>query len=304
MRRKLPWFEIALGIVLLSAYLYAALSDAYNMPNRWFIRDDAYYYFKVAQNISEGHGSTFDGIHLTNGYHPLWLLVSVPIFALARYDIILPLRVLVMVSGVLQVATALLIYRLVRSLLSESVAVAAAAYWAFNSYILVFLYRTGVEANIALFFIVLLLVLLYRMETARRTASPTTRQLTILAIVAALVVFSRLDLVFFAVVVGIWVVLRESPLRYLLPLDALAIVFSTVAAFLLRLGLPGYYDASNAAVIMLVLAVIIKIAVFYAAGLCQRFAGWLSRSMLIRAGIATLISGVILSVAMLAGNAL
>ena len=81
----------------MSISLYAALSDAQNLSWRWFTRDDAYYYFKVAQNISEGHGSTFDGIDLTNGYHPLWMLVCIPIFALARFDLILPLRVLLLV---------------------------------------------------------------------------------------------------------------------------------------------------------------------------------------------------------------
>src|SRR5512140_650811 len=110
MRKRLPWFEIALAVVVLSAYLYSALSDAYNLPNRWFIRDDAYYYFKVAQNISEGHGSTFDGIHATNGYHPLWMLICVPIFALARFDLILPLRILVLVTGMLQASTAILLF--------------------------------------------------------------------------------------------------------------------------------------------------------------------------------------------------
>src|SRR5512142_282457 len=113
MRRKLPWFEIALSLVFLSAYIFAACSDAYNLPNRWFIRDDAYYYFKVAQNISQGLGSTFDGIHSTNGYHPLWMLICVPIFALARFDLILPLRVLVIVTGILQLGAALLLYRLI-----------------------------------------------------------------------------------------------------------------------------------------------------------------------------------------------
>src|SRR5512135_1527600 len=118
MRRKLPWFEIALAIVFLSASVYAAVSDAYNLPNRWFIRDDAYYYFKVAQNISEGHGSTFDGIHPTNGYHPLWMLICIPIFALARFDLILPLRALVLVIGLLQVGTTILLFRLVRRTIS------------------------------------------------------------------------------------------------------------------------------------------------------------------------------------------
>jgi hypothetical protein len=87
--KKFPWFETILIIVVMSISLYAALSDPQNMSWQWFTRDDAYYYFKVAQNISEGHGSTFDGINRTNGYHPLWMLICIPIFALARFDLIL-----------------------------------------------------------------------------------------------------------------------------------------------------------------------------------------------------------------------
>ncbi|MCP5026039.1 MAG: hypothetical protein GY929_07105 [Actinomycetia bacterium] len=43
--------------------------------------DDAWYYAQVAANVADGNGSTFDGINTTNGYHPLWLLFSVPFFA-------------------------------------------------------------------------------------------------------------------------------------------------------------------------------------------------------------------------------
>ena len=43
--------------------------------------DDAFYYFGIARNVARGHGSTFDGIDPTNGYHPLWMLISVPVFA-------------------------------------------------------------------------------------------------------------------------------------------------------------------------------------------------------------------------------
>jgi hypothetical protein len=41
-----------------------------------FFDDDYFYYLRVARNIAAGHGSTFDGTHLTNGYHPLWMLVN------------------------------------------------------------------------------------------------------------------------------------------------------------------------------------------------------------------------------------
>ncbi len=42
--------------------------------------DDGYYYLQIAWHISEGHGTTFDGINFTNGYYPLWLLLLVPLF--------------------------------------------------------------------------------------------------------------------------------------------------------------------------------------------------------------------------------
>lgn len=50
--------------------------------------DDAYYYFGIARNVADGHGSTFDGINQTNGYHPLWLALSVPFFAIGLDDLV------------------------------------------------------------------------------------------------------------------------------------------------------------------------------------------------------------------------
>ena len=44
--------------------------------------DDAYYYFQIARRVLVGQGSTFDGVNLTNGYHPLWLIACLPAFAL------------------------------------------------------------------------------------------------------------------------------------------------------------------------------------------------------------------------------
>lgn len=302
MRKKLPWFEIILSIVFLGAYVYAALSDGYNLPNRWFIRDDAYYYFKVAQNISEGHGSTFDGIHPTNGYHPLWMLVCIPIFALARYDLILPLRVLVLVTGALQIATAILLYRLLRSVISTPVAMLAAAYWVFDSYILVFLYKTGVESSIALFFIALLLFLVHRFEKSWRLAKPSESELCVLGVVAALAVFSRLDLIFFALIMGVWIVLRQSALRYLLPLDMLAIFVSTLAAFLARLGFAVYYEAVTAAIAMAIIGMIIKIPALYVLGLYQPPSSWKPLRFLLQLVLAALIGSAVMSVLLIVAS--
>ncbi|HSR21700.1 MAG TPA: hypothetical protein VLL49_12370, partial [Anaerolineales bacterium] len=261
------WFEIALAVIVLSATLFAAFSDAYNLPNRWFIRDDAYYYFKVAQNISEGRGSTFDGIHITNGYHPLWLAISVPIFALARIDLILPLRILALLIGALQAATAILLYRLIRDTISEVAGVLAACFWAFNTHILVFLYKTGVESSVTLFLVLVLLHALHRFEKTWRTRPPSLRQIAGLAALAVLVTFGRLDLAFFCLIVGIWIVFRDTPARFYLPFDLLALVIATVSAFVMRLGFAAYYDSQQAVTIMLVAEIVCKIPVFFLFGL-------------------------------------
>ena len=48
--------------------------------------DDAFYYFGIARNVAHGHGSTFDGIDPTNGYHPLWMLMAVPVYLVGLDD--------------------------------------------------------------------------------------------------------------------------------------------------------------------------------------------------------------------------
>jgi len=265
--RRLPWFEIAIILALLSINGYAACSDAYNLPNNWFTRDDAYYYFKVAQNISEGHGSTFDGINPTNGYHPLWMLVSIPVFALARFDLILPLRILILLLAGMRAATSILLFRLLKDSLSHPIAILGALYWAFDLHIHWTVYQQGLETGVAALTLVLFLYLLHRFERDRKTAPPKLKQIATLATVATLVMFSRLDLVFLAGLFGLWIVFREWPLRYLLPLDIALLTLSGLGAFILRIGLPEYYLYTDAALITLGLSLALKIPLFYFLGL-------------------------------------
>src|SRR6266508_1727367 len=149
--KRFPWFEVILIIVVASISIYGALADGQNFSRRWFTRDDAYYYFKVAQNISEGHGSTFDGINKTNGYHPLWMLICVPVFALARFDLILPLRILFVMMNGLSLATAILFYKLIGRVFAPAIGAMAALYWVFSTDVLKRFYQQGLETGIAAF---------------------------------------------------------------------------------------------------------------------------------------------------------
>ncbi len=268
--KRFPWFETILILVVMSISLYAAFSDAQNFSWRWFTRDDAYYYFKVAQNISEGHGSTFDGVNPTNGYHPLWMLICIPIFALVRFDLILPLRLLLLVMSGLSVATGILLYRLVGRIFTPAIGAIAALFWVFSHDVLVILYQNGLESGIAALFVVLLVYKLYEFELSWRKDEISKKQIITLAGIAALAMFSRLDLVFFAGTVGIWVVFRGRPARFFLPLDISSIVVLTLLAFIIRIDVPGYYNDVAVALTMLALSLTVKIPAAFLFGLYQR----------------------------------
>jgi len=47
------------------------------------VPDDAFYYFQTARHIVAGNGSTFDGTYPANGYHPVWMILVLPIAVFA-----------------------------------------------------------------------------------------------------------------------------------------------------------------------------------------------------------------------------
>ncbi len=293
--KHLPWFEITILLLLMGINGHAAFSDAYNLPNNWFTRDDAYYYFKVAQNISEGQGSTLDGINPTNGYHPLWMMVCVPIFAFARFNLILPLRILILVLAMLRAATSILLYKFLKNIVAQPIAILGTLYWAFNYYIHAIAYQQGLETGLAAFCLVLFLFSLHRFERSRIDAFAETtfeklKRIAILAISAILVTFSRLDLVFLMCLFGLWIVFRNSPIRYLLPLDILVLTLSSVSAFIIRTGLPDYYQYSEMAIAMLLISLVLNISLNYFLGLYEHPRSYSVSLLLKRSAIAIGIS--------------
>lgn len=263
-------FEILLTLVLLAIHIYAATADAYTFPNNWFKRDDAYYYFKVAQNISEGFGSSFDQINLTNGYHPLWMIVCIPIFALARFDVILPLRVLLIVIALMQITTSILLYRLIKKYLSNATAILVASFWSFNFYIHSTVYQMGLETPIAALSIVTLIYKLSQFEETWRKEKVTLKQIAWLGFLSAIVMFSRLDLVFLAFLIGIWILFRGNVIRYLLPLDMLIIFVSMSASVLLRTDFNAYnFIYAPSAIEATLIALLVKLLSLYFFGAYQ-----------------------------------
>ncbi len=67
--------QLAAILLFFGIALVLALPLVSRLPWMIFVQDDFFYYLKVAQNIAQGHGSTFNSLVATNGYQPLWLVV-------------------------------------------------------------------------------------------------------------------------------------------------------------------------------------------------------------------------------------
>ncbi|MBN1164435.1 MAG: glycosyltransferase family 39 protein [Candidatus Krumholzibacteriota bacterium] len=76
------WFFLA---IIFGIMLFNLFSDNLNIIQR-YIGDDAFFYLVIARNFSRGIISSFDGLHYTNGYHPLWMVLSAGIARLISDD--------------------------------------------------------------------------------------------------------------------------------------------------------------------------------------------------------------------------
>ncbi len=125
-------------------HFYIAFSPRSSMMN-WYLIDDAFYYFQVARHVVAGHGFTFDGINLSNGFHPLWMVVNLPIFAVAGRVDFLPLRIIILVSALLTLSSGILLYQLLKTHLSSLTALLTLTVWLFYWPIHTIVTQSGME---------------------------------------------------------------------------------------------------------------------------------------------------------------
>jgi hypothetical protein len=156
------------------------------------LEDDFFYYAQAARNVVGLGSSTFDGMHLTNGYHPLWMLLLVVLTWLARlcggsvYAFAIGLETLQLA---VVLATAYFGYQLARRFCGVMTSICiqlVLASWA------LVLARSGMEASLTV--ASCLGLLLYRL---REEFSWSPRSSFGYAMLASVVVLSRLDSVLF-----------------------------------------------------------------------------------------------------------
>ena len=153
-----------------------------------FAQDDFYYYLVVARNLAHGLSSTFDGTTLTNGYHPVYLVVLWGASYFAQ-----SLRAVFGFLAVLDTLSAVATFLAARSLFRR----VAHDPWLSNglAMLIVFLcdYKLYHQMEVTL---TLPLGMLFLTQLARKPSRMNKLALALLGLTAAITVLSRLDSVF------------------------------------------------------------------------------------------------------------
>lgn len=154
--------------------------------------DDASYYFVIAENLLRSGRSTFDGITITNGYHPLWFLLDllfVGLSGLQRHTYVVALVIFCACLAVVHAALLRqLLSRLIRSSLVADVIVLFVVLRCLK------LSFCGMECAIAMPLLAGCALLTLQLLTVQKNRLP---ELAALGFVVALTALARLDAILF-----------------------------------------------------------------------------------------------------------
>ena len=120
--------------------------------------DDAFYYFTIARNIARGLGVSFDGIWPTNGFHPLYAGLLIPLFRSFPTSPDLVVRISLSILMLFNLLTSLPLYFTVKQVSGPQAGLFAVVLWLFNPWVLIFSLG-GVESSLYLFFVAVSLLL-------------------------------------------------------------------------------------------------------------------------------------------------
>ncbi len=177
-------------LVILAFHLAVAWQDLGTLARNGFLYDDGFYAFKIAKNIADGNGATFDGIHPTTGFQPLYVLLLVPAFALSGDNLVAPIYIALSLLAIFTCLTAYFIYRICMRYVGWRSSLVAALIWAFSP-IVTKQSANGLETALASLLIAVSVY--YYLERIRSVENPGAGRFMILGIVLGLMVLARID---------------------------------------------------------------------------------------------------------------
>jgi hypothetical protein len=196
----------------------------------YLFADDAFYYLDIARNSIGRYGFTFDGQYITNGFHPLWqyLLVGLGKLHIVDYSNRTGTLLRVFYANTLILGLGAAVFcaacaRYLRQPLLALLTVAPGLFWMLGApitaiYFATWYYANGMESALALLCFSVAL-LLYHQDDQNNL------RLAFVAFWLGLAVLARLDDIFIAASIAIWILLKtpaQERFRKLLALSPIA----------------------------------------------------------------------------------
>jgi hypothetical protein len=181
-----------LALLLVGGLLRLSLAwqSVPDLTLRGNLYDDSFYSLQIARNLATGLGPTFDGVHLTNGFQPLYVFLLVPVFAIAGDDPVLPVHVALTYLSILGTLSAVVLFVLLRRYVGRALALLGAGFWLLSPTIM----RhdlNGLETAQAAFFVALSIY--WYVARFRGVERPSRRNVILMGVFLGLAVFSRVD---------------------------------------------------------------------------------------------------------------
>ena len=193
--------KIVAGITAVAGILVLLQGTRFFILN---VPDDGYYYLVVARNLAKGMGSTFDGVSLTNGYHPLLAFLLAGIFHVIPEIPLGDLRVAIALGILFHLLTGWILVLAMRRIgAAEHAELAGILYW-LNPY--AFLRSFGnMEPPLYALCLTMLLYLLLRFTADFKRPGGKILVPVLLGLVAGLTLLARTDAIFLVPLVGLYV---------------------------------------------------------------------------------------------------
>jgi hypothetical protein len=213
------WFERATTACwVMLGLIYAIEAATIVRANRLWLAhrmpDDALYYLETARHMARGQGPTFDGLHRTNGFHPLWQAMAAVLALLFPQGGDTLLKAALLTNLALSLAAVILVFRLLRGVVG-SLAASAAAVVSVHSTLALWSWVNGMESAAVLAALAVLMTALDRFDRRRDLHAAAFA-----GGASALVVLARVDMATVIWLVPVWMAWRSRHQRGLMVMAA------------------------------------------------------------------------------------
>lgn len=205
MNRRLLYTILLIGFVI---RIILSFSIEYSITHG-ISSDDSYYYFRIAQNIASGYGSTFDQINKTNGYQPLVLWFLVIIYSIFKYDLLTPVIISQIILSIISTFAAYLTYRFVKKISDNEFAAVLSVVFLFLNPVIIAINFKSLETNFYWLFLTLS-VIYYEKYLRDELGEKKFLQLFIFGLITCLAAFSRLDGGFYILAIAIYLLFLKK----------------------------------------------------------------------------------------------